>query len=538
MLNKIKSFYISERINKVDKDFLSYEEDFMTEDDASIIVSLLKLNSKAKLKNTHNSIVLYCTGLTDEFNFEKARSNTIDGSPPDIDIDFDALNRQKAIDWVVEKWGRDNVANIITHGTFKPKSLARGYYRVTEKNSQHLNEILREIPQAKFGKEATMEEILKAAPKLKTEEKYSDFLEFSDRLESMVSTFGIHAAGVVISDFPIHDVVPMWKNSKSERITQFDKDETEELGLIKFDFLGIDTLSIIQESINLIKQTTGEEIDPFSISDYDNKTYTLMQSGLLTGVFQMETSGKAKQLIQEIHPESISELSDISALNRPGPMQAGLDKNYILTKKQGFTSLDMPESVKEILKDTQYTLIYQEQIMALLNKMAGFSLKEADDARRAMGKKKKEVLENYKEKFISGSLKNGIDAFYSKSLWEDIMGFADYCLHGDTKVWTREFGYIKIKNIVDEKLACTVASFNGENIIEQKVIQYWNKGSKICHSYVIENNNNIKCTPDHKFLRNTGELEEIGRILTKNQHLKECFKDEYNKYRLNEKINR
>lgn len=521
MLNKIKSFYISERINKIDSDFLSYEEDFIKKDDISTILSLLTSNSKVKLKNTHNSIILYCTGLSDDFDFEKARSDTIDGSPPDIDIDFDALNRQRAIDWVIEKWGRDNVANIITHGTFKPKSLARGYYRVTEKNSEHLNEILREIPQPKFGKEATMEEILAAAPKIKTEEKYSDFLEFSDRLENMVSTFGIHAAGVVISDFPIHDVVPMWKNSKAERITQFDKDETEQLGLIKFDFLGIDTLSIIQESVNLIKQTTGEDIDPFKIADHNEKTYTLMQSGLLTGIFQMETSGKAKQLIQEIHPKSISELSDISALNRPGPMQAGLDKNYISTKKQGFTSLEMPESVKEILKDTQYTLIYQEQIMALLNKMAGFSLKEADDARRAMGKKKKEVLEAYKEKFISGSLENGIESFYSESLWEDIMGFADYCLHEDVKILTKEYGLKKISEIVNDKLDCTIYSMYNDRVVEQKVKQYWEKSPKECFKYTFEDSSFVVCTSDHKFMSSDNSMIDIDSIFYKEIELKE-----------------
>lgn len=518
MLNKLKNLYISERLCKVDEDFLSYEEDFISKEDLDTIISLLQDEKKLKMNNIHNSIILYVTGLSDEFNFEKARCDTISGSPPDIDIDFDALDRDKAIDWVVEKWGRDNVANIITHGTFKPKSLARGYYRVTEKESQDLNALLKKIPAPKFGKESTMDEILELNPDIKENPVYTEFLDFSNKLENMVSTFGIHAAGVVISDFPIHDVLPMWKNSKAERITQFDKDEVEELGLIKFDFLSIDTLSIIKECVRLIKKHKQQDVDVFGIEDFDSKAYDLMNSGLLTGIFQMETSGKAKQLIQEIEPQNINDLSDISALNRPGPMQAGLDQQYIDTKKQGYSDQDMPEVVQEILKDSQFTLIYQEQIMALLNKMAGFTLKEADDARRAMGKKKKEVLEAYYEKFISGSKSNGINEEYADSLWQDIMGFADYCLHGLTKVYTVEYGYIEIEKIVKEKINATVCSIDKDgSIIYQPIVQYWDKGVKPCFKSE-QDDIIILSTKDHKFATEAG-MFQIDEIVLSNKKL-------------------
>lgn len=511
MIEKIKPHYIESRLNEIDQDFLSYEEDFLSSDDADTIVSLLNSNNKIKINNTTNSIILYLTGLSDDFNHEKARCDTISGSPPDIDIDFDALDRDKAIDWVVENWGRDNVANIITHGTFKPKSLARGYYRVTEKDSQDLNALLKKIPQPKFGKEATLEEILDLNPDIKQDSKYTEFLDFSDKLEDMVSTFGIHAAGVVISDFPIHDVLPMWSNSKADRITQFDKDEVEELGLIKFDFLSIDTLSIIKECVRLVKQEKKEDIDVFSIEDFDEKTYNLMSAGLLAGMFQMETSGKAKQLIQDINPTSIDEISDISALNRPGPMQAKLDVQYIDTKNNGFSDTDMPPVVEEILKDTQYTLIYQEQIMALLNKMAGFTLKEADDARRAMGKKKKEVLEAYYEQFISGSKANGISETYADSLWSDIMGFADYCLHGLTKIYTIEYGYIEIEKIVKGKIPATVLSMGPNGIVKQKIKQFWDKGVKPCYTYTC-GDIIVTSTEDHKFLTQAASMQEIDII--------------------------
>ena len=523
MLNQIKKYYSQERFKSIDNDFLEYEEEMAQEQDLETILNLLK-SKKQNLPNPHNSIILYVSSLSNDFDFNKARCNTIDGSPPDIDIDFDAQERHKAIDWVVKTWGRDNVANIITHGTFKPKSLIKGYYRVTEeekdRGTKYQTEIEKRIPPPKFGKESTMTEILEMNPDLKDKPQYSSLLSFSHRLESMVSTFGIHAAGLVISDFPIHDVVPMWKNSKAERITQFDKNEVENLGLIKFDFLSIDNLSIIKECVRLIKAEHDVDLDVFNLEDGNEDSYELMNSGLLAGIFQMETSGTAKKLIQEIKPSSIEDLSDISALNRPGPMQAGLDSQYIETKNNGFEAQDMPEIVQDILKDTQFTLIYQEQIMALLNRMAGFTLKEADDARRAMGRKKKEVLEALYDKYIKGSVSNGIDKDYADKLWEDIMGFADYCLHGTTLVKTKEYGFLPISEIVEKKIKATVYSYHPQlGIIEQPILQYWNKGIKECFTYTYENII-IKATPDHKFLDQDGIMKKIDSFYQDNIKLK------------------
>jgi DNA polymerase-3 subunit alpha len=512
MLNKLKNLYITSRLCKVDEDFLSYEEDFIPKEDLTMIITLLEDKTLSKVKNNHNSIILYITGLSDEFDFVKARCDTINGSPPDIDIDFDAIDREKAIDWVVENWGRDNVANIITHGTFKPKSLLRGFYRVTEGEPNHLNELLKKIPQPKFGKEATLQEILDLNEGIQTEKKYSEFLEFACKTEDMVSTFGIHAAGIVISDFPIHDIVPMWKNSKAERITQFNKDEVEELGLIKFDFLSIDTLSIIKECVRLVKATTSEDINIFDIEDCDQKAYSLMNSGLLTGIFQMETSGNAKKLIQDIQPQNIDELSDISALNRPGPMQAKVDKQYIKNKKLGYSEKELPEVLSKILESTNYTLVYQEQVMEICSKIAGFSLKEADDIRRAMGKKKKKVLDEYEPLFITGAKTKGIPASDAKKLWDDLVGFADYCLHGNTRVITKEYGPIAISKIVENNMPLTVFSLdiNG-SIVEQTISQFWSKGYRQCYSYILENSKRITCTPNHNFviLDKKIEIEKI-----------------------------
>lgn len=436
MISEIKKYYLKDRLNSVDKDFLSFEEEMISDIDSQLIYNLLRNKSKIQLPNPYNSIILYIAGLTNCFDFIKSRADTIDGSPPDIDIDFDAIERSKAIDWVVDYWGRENVANIITHGTFKPKSLTKAYYRVTEGNLQHQNEILKAIPPPKYGKEATLEEIAEIEPKIK---EYKDYYSAATKLENMISNFGIHAAGIVISDFPISNVVPIWKNSKADAITQFDKDEVEALGLIKFDFLGIDTLSITKEAVRLIKQERGLDIIIEDIKDGDEKTYKMMHAGILTGCFQMETSGSAKDLIAKIEPMSIEETSDISALNRPGPLQAGFHKTYITNKNNGYPPDDMPAPVCEILKETNWTLVYQEQVMKLCSELAGFTLQESDDIRRAMGKKKASVLAKWQPRFIEGCVSNAdLSKEYAEELWiilagdpEDDTnnGFADYCFN-------------------------------------------------------------------------------------------------------------
>lgn len=531
ILQYIDKCIIDERINQVDPDFLEFEIKMSSLKDLQMISDCLYAAANLQdeniqlpifADNPHNSILLYTTGLTDEFDFLKARSNTIDGSPPDIDIDHDALDREIAIEWCADYWGQDKVANIITHGTFKPKSLARSYYRITEKESEDLNELLKKIPPPKFGKEATLEEVLELNPEVKDDERYGDFLEFADRIEGMVSNFGIHAAGIIISDNDIDDIVPLWKNKKAERITQFDKDECEELGLIKFDFLGIDTLSIIKECVSLVEENHGVKLNPYAIEDFDEATYATLDKGLLTGVFQMETSGVAKKLIVKIKPRSIEDLSAISALNRPGPLQAGLDKEYIINKYNNAPPSSLPENIANILKSSYWTLVYQEQVMEICSSIAGFTPKEADDIRRAMGKKKVEVLNEYQKKFVTGCISvGGLSESYSQDLWDNLLGFADYCLHGSTKI-NAQGGTLSIENVVKNKIPATIVSAdtNSERFYLQRVAQWYEKGKKKCYKYITDTGAEISCTPEHKFLTINNEMVEIESIYERNLILK------------------
>ena len=223
--------------------------------------------------------------------------------------------------------------------------------------------ILKKIPEPKHGFEPTLDEIIygsedkgyPAHPELETDPRFTEWLRAARVLENMVKNFGIHAGGIVISDKPISDIMPVWFKRDKEKgpdgrnrtvekhITQYDMKEVEDLGLIKFDFLGIDNLSILKETCRLIKETTGKTVDPYALPDGDVKAYTMLQQGLVTGIFQMETSGSAKELIRRIAPRSIAELSDVSALNRPGPMSAGLHDAYIDNKNNGYAPGDHPD---------------------------------------------------------------------------------------------------------------------------------------------------------------------------------------------------
>lgn len=524
LLNEIKSFVIEERLELVDYDFMMYEINMMSEKDLDLVLASCNMVDDRNIRikfpsNPHNSIILYITGCTDEFDFTKARSNMINGSAPDIDIDHDALDREKAIEWCVDYWGRDNVANIITHGTFKPKSLARSYYRITEGNMEDLDDLLKKFPPPKFGKEATLEEILNLNPEVKEDIRYDKFLDFAYKIEDMVSTYGIHAAGIIVSDFPIHDVIPLWKNGKADRITQFDKDECEELGLLKFDFLGIDALSVIKECTKLIKQQKDIDIEPYKIPDGDKETYKQMALGNLTGIFQMETSGMAKKLIAECKPESIEDLSAITALNRPGPLQAGFDVQYITNKKNNYAPPELPESLAEILKASYWTLLYQEQVMEICSSVAGFTPKEADDVRRAMGKKKHDVLNAYKEQFLNGAVSsNKLTQQYAEKLWDELVGFADYCLSGTTKIKTN-FGFKTIKEII--YMLCNdykVYAYDRDNNATL-ITNYYRKGKKNVYRYTFDDNTYIDCTPDHKVLTTDLEMKEIDIVYSSKDNI-------------------
>lgn len=392
---QVKACLIRERILEVDLDFLSFELEKARDVDLELILKYLN-EERFFEDNPYNSLLLYTSGLTDSIDYDKERSENSGGSPPDIDMDYDGEGRDKVIEWIVKEWGQDCVANIGTHGTFGTKSLTRRYFKLTEPQDleQHekhyslMQEVLDKIPPPLFGKEATFDEVIKgnesknylAHPELETT-RYKGWYDFTKELEGMVANYGVHAAGMVVSSTPIHHHIPVWKNKDYERITQFDMHDVEAQGAIKFDFLVIKNLDILKRCVKLIAERHGKLYDIYTVPDGDKKTYDLFASGHLTGVFQFEESSMIKQATLKSRPQSIEELSDISALVRPGPMGAGFLDRYMDNEPDP----EIPEAIQELWKDTRRVLVYQEQLMLLFTTIAGMDLVEADNARRAVG---------------------------------------------------------------------------------------------------------------------------------------------------------
>jgi DNA-directed DNA polymerase III PolC len=456
MKEKIRSSLLEERVALVDKDFLDYELEFTTEADVERLLFCLEKNLFFKV-NERNSLLLFTLGLTDDFDFQQGRSDTIGGAAPDIDMDFSESGRTKLIDHIVNLWGIDNVANIGTHGKFGPRSLTQRYFSIwmpdkelgDKAKDSHLavrNEILAKIPDPLFGKEPTLKEVVKgnpekgypAHPELLEDAKYSEWFDFTYNLDGMISNNGVHPAGMIISDFPVHLVAPTYTTADKLRVTQFDMKEVEALGLIKYDFLIIKTLDVLQVAVELIQKRKGLSIDIYNIPDNDKRTYALFARGLLTGVFQFETSSLIGDAVMKAKPTSVAELSDISALVRPGPMSAGFLDRYLNRESDP----EIPAVIADMWSNTRRVLVYQEQLIKLFTEVAGLSLQDADTARRAVGKKDKKYLEKLQPLFFAGCAKYGLSEAQVSRLWDIIIGCADYLFNASHSVAYSYLSYV------------------------------------------------------------------------------------------------
>ncbi len=527
---ELRTHYKQDRLVQIDPDFLEFEENQITVRDQELLAKALTKNISFDT-NPHNSILLYLLGLTDQFDHDKARSDTIGGAPPDIDSDFDALDKYKAMQWAKDYYGDDHVAHIGTYPVFKPKGIIESWYRTHGLPRSDGEAVKKHVPDGQYGQAASLEDIIEAYPRFKTQ--YPDLYRDAKFLEGMVSKAGIHAAGVVISDNPIDDVVPTYikedtvnkyvKTKIKKRITAMDMHDVEELGVIKVDYLSLENLSILKECCRLVNQEHGitiTEADMYKIPDGDERAYKLMHAGFLTGIFQMEASpGVVRDLMSRTTPTSIEELGDLTSLNRPGPIDAGLLDEYIDNKNAGYQLSNQPEAINEILKDTNWTLVYQEQMMQIVSEIAGFNLEEADTVRRALGKKKMSVLQSVKPKFIAGSIKAGITPEYAEHFWENVLiGFANYCLAGDTVVETFE-GPRKIEDLVSRAESIWVPCLGDSGPAAAPVTQFHDQGMQQVNTYTFSDGSEVTCTPDHQFLTTEGKYYTISLILAEGMEL-------------------
>jgi DNA polymerase-3 subunit alpha len=348
---------------------------------------------------------------------------------PDIDIDFCERRRGEVIAYVTEKYGRENVAQIITFGTMKARAAVRDVGRVMEMPISEVDRVAKLIPnQLDMTLDLAMQEIPALADLEKKDERVQMLLKVARRLEGMTRHASVHAAGVVIAPRPLTEFVPLYRSQKDdgEITTQWAMKEIERVGLLKMDFLGLSTLTLLDDAVKHIKETTGQVVDLEHLPLDDAKTYQqIFQTGQTHGIFQFESSGM-RDTLRKAKPQCLEDLIALNALYRPGPLRGGVVDDYI-ARKQGRVEVkyEVPQ-MEPLVKETYGVIAYQEQVMRLASELAGFTLGEADELRRAMGKKDAAKMAAKRAGFLEGCRKNGIPAKKAAKIFEYIEYFAGY----------------------------------------------------------------------------------------------------------------
>ena len=377
------------------------------------------------------SIVSYLLGITDidplkyQLLFERFL-NPERVSMPDIDIDFCYERRGEVIDYVARKYGADHVTQIITFNSMLAKGAVRDVGRVMNVPLSLVNKVTKLIPN-ELG--ITLDKAIAASDELRalidSDEMIARMIRMAKSLEGLPRNAGVHAAGVVISAEPADHYLPLQKTKEDALITQYPKDDVEAIGLLKMDFLGLRTLTVVGKTIESVKARYGETIDFSTIPDNDPATYRMLAEGDSIGVFQLEGSG-LRAILKELAPNDLEDIIALVALYRPGPLGSGMVEDFIARKhgEQAITYLD--PKLEPILNTTYGVILYQEQVMQIASSLCGFTLGEADMLRRAMGKKKPEIIAGYKTQFIEGAQKGGTSAETAQKIFELIEYFAGY----------------------------------------------------------------------------------------------------------------
>ena len=421
------------------------------------------------------SIVSYCLNITEveplkyDLLFERFL-NPERVTMPDIDIDFCPERRQEVIDYVVDVYGKDNVVRIATFGTMAAKMVIRDVGRVLDMPYAEVDEIAKMIPVGPNGKKITISQAIDMVPELKREYEERDeiryLLDTAQKLEGLKRNASTHAAGVVIGQKPISEYVPLFLGTENAVTTQFEKDPIEELGLLKMDFLGLRNLTVIRNTVRNVKESQNIDIDIAHLDVTDEATYALITSGQTDGVFQVESDGM-KSFMKDLKPRNIEDLTAGISLYRPGPMD--FIPIYLKNREEPESiTYDCPQ-LKKILEPTYGCIVYQEQVMQIVMELAGYTMGRSDLVRRAMAKKKADVMEKERKNFVYGNdeenvpgcIRNGISEKVANKIFDEMITFAEYAFnksHGVVySVVTFQTAYLKA-HYTKEFMAALISS--------------------------------------------------------------------------------
>lgn len=466
-------------------------------------------------------------------------------SMPDFDIDFQKDRRDEVLEYIKQKYGSDKVAQIGTFGTFKAKNAIRGIARTLGIAVQKANNLCKLYPKAEHGKEIAFKDAFLKVPALRDiKDSNTDegaILRWAEKIEGRIASFGIHASGIVIANDSLVKFVPLAKGKNNEVVTQWDMKAIEEVGLIKFDCLGLKTLTVINKTLQYIKTNHGVEIDIQNIRLDDENTYSSLRKGDNIGIFQLEASSGIRDLTVRVKPTNVEDIAAINAIYRPGPLHSDKLQDYLRWRAGESAKYEHPD-LEPILGDTGGWIIYQEQILRIAKDMAGYTLAEADLLRRAVGKKNEKEMAAQKQRFFSGFQERGYEVSLADKLWDEISAHADYsfnkCVSGTTKLYrpsvnknckSYSIGELyKIKYAdkhVDKKLRSLQFklktkgwgygySLNEDNkLIKNKIVDIRDAGIQDIYLVKTQTGREIKCTFNHKFPTSNGikKLEDIDK---------------------------
>ncbi len=434
-------------------------------------------------------------------------------SMPDIDIDFCTRRRGEVIQYVTQKYGREQVAQIITMGTMGARAAIKDVGRVLEMSYAEVDRLTKMVPGVL---NISLEDAIKMEPGFNAaaqkDERVKQVLEVARKLEGMARNAGVHAAGVVISPQPLKELVPLYRTNKEEIVTQYDMSGLEKLGLLKMDFLGLTTLTLIHDALGLIEKHRGVKLSIEDLPLDDPPTYEIFTKAFTSGIFQFESAGM-RDILRRYQPSRIEDLCALNALYRPGPIQGGMVDDFI-DRKHGRKQVtyDFPE-LKSILEETYGVIVYQEQVMQIANRLAGYSLGEADLLRRAMGKKKAEEMAKQRERFLAGALERGHNRKKAEKLFELMEQFAGY---GFNKSHSAAYAYLAFVTAylkAHYPLDFMAALLTSETGNTAKVVKYSNE----CRDMGIQvlppdvNKSDWSFTPDGNAIRfGLGAIKTIG----------------------------